>query len=212
MKIVSRFAISAVVLIATLALTSCKKEKTGPQGPAGPAGPQGSPGIAYTTNGFIKGTVTGTRMDGTPINESFNYTGYFGNSPGTVDSLNYGYGFQFFMARSTNDIFSSDYINLTINTMSKAASTGTLSSMYFSFEKPLGNNKVFIFTTNSVTTASVSGLSYNAATGLFSGNFTCYFDGSSNSSGNPATITGSFQCNLMETVHITRLVTDRKQD
>ncbi|CAA9234419.1 MAG: hypothetical protein AVDCRST_MAG56-1090 [uncultured Cytophagales bacterium] len=52
----------------------------GPQGAAGPQGgqgPQGTPGLnadQLASNGFIKGTIRGTRTDGTPFSETFNFT------------------------------------------------------------------------------------------------------------------------------------------
>jgi hypothetical protein len=49
----------------------------GAAGPQGEQGPQGTPGLTadqLATNGFIKGTVKGTRTDGTPFTETFNYT------------------------------------------------------------------------------------------------------------------------------------------
>lgn len=44
----------------------------GLQGEQGPAGEDGQ-GLDYIQTGFIKGTISGTRKDGTPIDEEFNF-------------------------------------------------------------------------------------------------------------------------------------------
>jgi hypothetical protein len=51
--------------------------QAGPQGEQGLQGPQGLAGVSadeLVKNGFIKGTIKGTRTDGTPFTENFDYT------------------------------------------------------------------------------------------------------------------------------------------
>jgi hypothetical protein len=187
------------IFLAVLIFIGCKKAETGP---AGPAGSQGATGVGLTgTNaGNITGTITGTRRDGTPFTEPFNYTYYFGGDSGTLDSLGSGmYGFS--LSRSTNDIFSNNFASLDITTTSKTAPTGTVSYLYVTFEKSLGTNKMFYFSAYT-NTASASSLSYNATTGLFSGNFNVSLIGSQNNTGNTAVISGSFQATIVQMVYI----------
>jgi hypothetical protein len=199
------------LLLSALIFTGCKKKEgaQGPQGPAGPQGPTGQ-GLAGTNSGFITGTVTGTRTNGTPFTEPFSYTYYFGNSSGTLDTLTWGSGYRFSMARSVNDIFSYNYSSIDVMTALKSSSTGTL-SFDFGFEKSLGNNQLFRFSASTYT-ATATGLSYNASSGLFSGTLNVTFPGSQNNTGNPATIVGSFQATLMEVVHIKHLGSSMKAD
>ena len=67
--------IAAVLLTLNLCLgfISCTKDP-GPKGDTGTAGSNGANGILPTyTDGFIKGNVVGTRKDGTPFNEAFDF-------------------------------------------------------------------------------------------------------------------------------------------
>lgn len=193
--------LAATFVLALIILSGCKKAEAGPKGDTGAQGPQG-PVLNMTSGGYVTGTITGTRKDGVAFNEPFSYTYYFpgmGGS-GTLDSLgssNYNFNVQ----RQVADIFSSSYCNFDITTTSKTASIGTL-DINFSFEKALSSSKYFSFYGfNSVTTAT--GLSYNASTGLFSGVFNVTISGGNNSTGNSATLVGSFQANTTQRVQLT---------
>ncbi|HXU28588.1 MAG TPA: hypothetical protein VN698_15265, partial [Bacteroidia bacterium] len=73
--------LTASLAVATLLTTGCKK------GDTGPAGTPGAPGVVATsTDGFIKGTFSGTRRDGTAFTENFNFQNYWGTPSGTLDS------------------------------------------------------------------------------------------------------------------------------
>src|SRR5690242_6806216 len=73
--------------LAVMLISGCtKKGDPGPIGPAGADGAAGSAGATGATgatgpdayaqfiNGSLSGTITGTKADGTPLNETFNYT------------------------------------------------------------------------------------------------------------------------------------------
>lgn len=197
----------ATCTLSVLIITGCKKAETGPAGPAGPAGPQGNSGLIMTSGGTISGTLTGIRKDGTPFTEPFGYTYYGGNNSGRYDSLN-ATNYNFSFMRSTGDVFTSNYADFQVTTSSKAATTGTL-NFDFSMEKPIGGNKMFSFWSSSNSTTA-TGLSFNSVTGLFSGNFSVNIPSFNNSTGNTATITGSFQVTLIQYVNITRNLTSIK--
>lgn len=211
MKTFSISTLAMGLLLSVLVFTGCKK-KEGAQGPQGPAGPQGATGQGLTgiNSGFITGTITGTRSSGVPFTEPFSYTYYFGNSAGVVDTNSWMGGYRFSLARSINDIFSYDYSSIDVTTPLKSSTTGTL-SFNLGFEKSLGNNKLFRFSANTYS-ATATGLNYNSSSGLFSGNFNVTFSGSENNTGNPATVTGSFQATVMEVVHIKQQVSATKKD
>ncbi len=184
--------LASALLLTALIFTGCKKGETGPAGAAGATGATG-PVVNLSNAGYITGTLTGTRQDGTPFTEPFSYTYYFTGlgASGKLDSIS-ATSYNFNMSRSVNDIFSNDNANVSVNTTSKTSSTGTL-YLNFTFEKSLGTNKTFYFSTSASPSTTATGLSYNASTGLFSGNFNVSLTGGQNTSGNSATIVGSFQ-------------------
>jgi hypothetical protein len=188
----------ATGIVATLMLfTSCKKAETGPAGPAGSNGTNGTNGIIPTyTDGFIKGNISGTRKDGTPFNEAFDYKNYWEGSSGTLDSNSVA-SYDFRIARG-NTVLSPNGAQITVNTSSKTASSGNITLDGFAFSKSLGTNKSFEFTVTTPPTTNITGLSYNASTGLFTGNFSFTVPGIQNSTGNTATVNGSFQATIMQ--------------
>lgn len=183
-----------VMILATVVavLGACKKGETGPAGKDGANGTNGI--VPMSTDGFIKGNIVGTRKDGTPFNEPFDFRNYWGTPSGTLDS-NTTNNYKFDISRG-EDIFGDNYATITINTSSTTATTGTLSNIYVSFTKSLGVNKQFKFTSSASNAVPVSGLSYNPTSGLFTGSFTYTLGGIQNSTGNLATISGSFQATI----------------
>ena len=198
MKNVAIKILAASFVLAIFTLTGCKKPDAGPKGDQGPQGPQG-PVVNMLNDGLITATLTGTRRDGTPFSESFSYTYYFPGTgtSGTLDSLGsnfYGFNIQ----RQESDIFSSNYCYLNVTTTSKTATTGTL-NINIQFEKVLSATQYFSFNGNTGS-ATAPGLSYNATTGLFSGAFNVTIGGSNNSTGNTATLIGSFQATMIQKI------------
>lgn len=175
-----------VALVASMLFTACKKT----EGPQGPAGPQGPPGVVTTSSdGFIKGTLTGTQRNGTAINEAFNFINYWGEAACTLDSTSFS-GYDFDMSRGT-DILGDNYAGLSINTSSLTNFSSATASMQFTYVKSLGVNKQFKFSGSFSPT--ITGVTYNASTGQLSGSYSATISGFSNNTGNPATITGTFQ-------------------
>jgi hypothetical protein len=175
----------ACVAAVTILITGCKK------GDTGPAGTNGTNGVVPTsTDGFIKGTIVGVRKDGTAFNVSFNFQNYWGGHSGTLDSTN-AFSSVFNIQRAV-DIFGTNTAYISVSTTSPTATTGFISMSNFAFTQSLGANKEFDFSLTSSASANITGLSYNRSTGLFTGSFTFNVSGSSNSTGNTATIAGSF--------------------
>ncbi len=186
------------LVLSVLVFTGCKKE-AGPAGAAGAAGPAGANGVVpMSTDGFIMGNVVGTRKDGTPFNEAFNFQNYWGSPSGTLDSNSVS-NYKFNLSRGL-DIWGTNYANINISTTTKTATTGTI-TLSFTFTKSLGTLKQFEFMTYSSPTATVTGLNYNTSTGLYTGSFTMNVTGVNNSSGNIATISGSFQATITQNYH-----------
>jgi hypothetical protein len=189
---IKTFATGVVAL--GLLFTSCKKE----DGEMGPAGADGKDGVVPTsTDGFIKGNISGTRQDGVAFNETFEYKNYFGGTSGTLDSTSAtSYNFQ--ISRSQGDILNQNRASLSINTTSKMASTGNISLTDFMFSKSLGTNKKFEFMLTGTPSTSITGLTYNMSTGLYTGNFSFTVNAFQNSTGNTATISGSFEATMTQ--------------
>src|SRR6478609_5514518 len=73
---------SLIVILFIAILIGCQKGDPGPTGPAGAdgatgavgdTGPAGPDAYQKYINGAFAGTVTGTKKDGSPLKESFNY-------------------------------------------------------------------------------------------------------------------------------------------
>lgn len=186
----------ATGIVATVLLfASCKKGETGP---AGSNGTNGSNGVVSTsTDGFIKGNVSGTRRDGTAFNEAFEYKNYWQGPSGTLDSNSVA-SYDFTIARGGGDILNYNKAAVTINTTTKTSASGTIVLNEFSFSKSLGTNKKFEFSLNNSPTTTITGLVYNQSTGLFTGNFSFTSTAVQNSTGNIATISGSFEATITQ--------------
>lgn len=195
MKTITIKTFATGIVASVLLFASCKK---GDDGPVGSNGMNGTDGVVPTsTNGFIKGNISGTRQDGTAFNEAFVYQNYWGGSSGTLDSNSIA-NYDFKISRGGADILSSNRAMITINTTTKTASSGNITLNDFSFTKSLGANKKFEFTLNNSPVTTITGLIYNTSTGLFSGNFSFTVLGIQNSTGNVATISGSFEATITQ--------------
>ncbi|HEY1039254.1 MAG TPA: hypothetical protein VGF30_07600 [Bacteroidia bacterium] len=190
---------TAVVAIA-MVFTSCKKGDTGPQGAAGTNGSNGV--VQSYTDGYIKGNVVGTREDNTAFNEAFEYTTYYEGAAGILDS-NGTNNFDFRISRS-KDVFGENSASITVNTTSKTATSGTLTFNNFSLVKALNSTQRFEFTTNGSPSVTVTNLSYNTSTRVFTGSFSVSYLGIQNSTGNSATISGSFQATMVQLYNLVK--------
>jgi hypothetical protein len=194
MKTIMMKTFATGIVASALLLTSCKKE-AGPKGDTGDAGSNGT--VATHSDGFIKGTVSGTRQNGTSFSEAFEYKTYSQAESGRLDSNSVA-SYNFNIYRSEGDIVNPNYAEINITTTSKTATTGTMSFSQFSFSKSMGSNKKFEFMLTGTPSATINGLSYNASTGLFSGNYSINVNGFQNSTGNTATISGSFEATMTQ--------------
>jgi hypothetical protein len=186
----------ATGIVATVFLLgSCKKGETGPAGSDGTNGTNGV--VATSTDGFIKGNVSGTRRDGVAFNEAFDYQNYWSGPSGRLDSNSVA-NYDFSIIRGGGSIVSGNSAMITINTTSKSASSGNITLYGFSFYKSLGTNKWFEFNLTGSPSTTVTGLVYNTSTGLFTGNFSCTVPAVQNSTGNIATISGSFSATMVQ--------------
>lgn len=188
------------IVASALLFASCEKGEMGPEGSHGTNGTNGV--VALYTDGFIKGNVSGTRQDGTAFNEAFDYKNYSTGTSGTLDSNTIAnYDFKIF--RSGGDILNPNTAMITVNTASTTSSSGNITLNDFSFTKSLGTNKKFEFTLNNSPVTTITGLIYNASTGLFTGNFSFSVPGLQNSTGNTATISGSFEATMTQIYNFT---------
>ncbi len=202
MKSLSIIPIATGLLTCAMIFGSCKDEQI--VGPAGPAGSNGY--VPVSTDGFIRGNVSGTRQDGTPFNETFDYVNYWGTPSATLDSMSPA-SFNFEIARAS-DIFGNNGAGLTVNTVAKNSSTGTISMDYFSFSKSIGTNQMFSFELTGSASSTITGLQYNMSTGLFTGNFSFTLTGLQNTTGNAATISGNFEATVTQMYHMQQLSTE----
>lgn len=180
------------LMIIVVILSACK----GDDGPEGPQGPAGNPGTAFSfaQGGFIEGTITGTRQDGTPFTLDFNYKYYYEADYYRFDINNGQYDFEISRyAASSPQVPGACYLFFELYPL-----TSTMPS-YVAFDgdfyQDLGNNQTFVFALFGISGPSiiVTNFSYNTTTHIAQGDFVINLSGSDNTTGNPATISGSFQ-------------------
>lgn len=135
-----------VLLAGSVMAVSCQGEDgavgpQGTQGDQGQQGPQGSPGMSSTQkDGFIKGTISGKRKDGTAFQESFenNYRYYaegFRKESG-LDKLSL---FRSGEAASSNAI----HFDLLVHNKGTSTQQVQIRDYYMDFLKKLSNNEAF---------------------------------------------------------------------
>ena len=176
-------------------LSACKGEE-GPEGPQGPAGSNGTP-FSFAQGGSIQGTINGFQSNGTPFNNmTFDYKYYYDQDMFTYQSWNLQYRFQFYRYPSSNPIVPGYcYMYFYLYPLTSTLPTGF--SLSGEFLKDLGNNQKFSFQINGLSNSNtiITAFSYNAATRVASGTFAINVDSWDNSTGYPATISGTFQSN-----------------
>ncbi len=179
------------------AVSSCKKkDKTGDMGPVGAQGPQGNAGLLNTMNdGYIKGTISGINKSGVPFAETFSYSLYTNVlNESYIDSVNSS-DYSVAIIRYANTQIG-DRVSFWFEASSMLPLTISTSSFNIDFTKSLGNNKYFVFSSNYGASPTFSSLSYDKNTGIITGNYLLNLAGSENTTGNPASITGSFKATL----------------
>jgi hypothetical protein len=173
--------LSVLTIGAMVFLMSCKG-KDGAPGPAGATGATGSTGTTgpaastqnYTSKeGFVKGTATGTNLDGTTYSYNIDFEGISSSTDN-----NYVYlsptrtNIQIYKIYSgEGDAFLDGvmHINFDVPDMNSLSSP---TNAYYNFDakKDLGNNKYKSF--SQYGTTSVTNLIYNSSTGILTGNYT----------------------------------------
>ena len=165
----------------------CKKEDNSPTNNAAPQ---------YTTGGFIKGTVSGTRANGISFTIPFEYNIYSGPDRLTNYDLTGGYSFDM----NRYGIAFDGYCGMSFDFTSTQPPYGiTENYFYGNFYQSLGQYSQFMFQTdvynnnfgNSYFT--IDSFSYNDSTKIATGSFSTIVDGTDNNTGNPAVIIGTFQ-------------------
>jgi len=115
-----------LILLTAFSFAGCnKKSDVAPQGAQGASGSQG-----LKKQGAISGTITGTRSDGTPINESFTYE-YYDNSD---ESNWYDVDNQYTFTAYRRDLYESqDYIEFDANGLVYGSTAPDPSNFQFGF-------------------------------------------------------------------------------
>jgi hypothetical protein len=157
----------------------------------------------FPAGGFIQGEISGERSDGTSFTVTFNHGFYesqdqlytYDNPFATQDiyycsidrlssgtlPVNGGSSISFSMLSKTAP-YSLDDLSFSCNVLSDLGNGSTLD---FNFDFWNGGSSGSIM--------NISNFNYNQANRTASGEFIIYSDGSDNSTGNPATISGTFQ-------------------
>ena len=189
-----------VVLV--VLFTSCSKK--GDKGPIGPQGAQGATGeVDLITDGYINGTVSGFRTDGTAFTETFTFSTCYNIEQSTVDSIS-PTSYDFNITRGSIDhIFTEFSSALQFNASSLSPITITSASFRVSFAKLTGSNEFVFGTTSSGIIPTITGVVYDKTTGVITGNYIVNLTGSQNTTGHSANITGSFKATIAQTYYRT---------
>lgn len=176
--------------------------KKGDMGPAGSQGSQGNTGEAdIITDGYIKGTVTGIREGGTAFTETFTFSSSFNVQQSSMDSISpTSYDFNIFKG-TVDPLFTEFGSQLNFNANSLLPLSITTASFRVAFTKITGANQFVFSTTSAGIIPSFSNLVYDKTTGVISGNYIANIIGSQNTTGNFASVTGSFKATMAQIYH-----------
>lgn len=158
-----------------------------------------TPAVEYKTGGSIKGTITGTQSDGTTeIDESFNYKQYLRVYDGEGVS---GYQIdaddgEVYISIFRRDINKGGYVYMNIY-MDSESDTDPEVNFYLNYMEQTATER-FVFSSSSSTSddLTLSDFSFDSETGRVMGTFS--IENSDNSSGNDATIEGTFDVTLAQ--------------
>lgn len=199
MKKVTQTIILAGTMLVML-FTDCSKK--GNMGPAGPQGPQGATGdVSILANGYINGTINGFKTDGTAFVETFTYTTSYNVKQSSVDSIS-PTSYDFSIVRgSTDHVYTEFSADLHFNANSLSPFTVTTTSFKLTFAKANGANEFVFYTASSGISPSITGVVYDKTTGVITGNYIASINGSQNSTGNFAVVSGSFKATVAQLYH-----------
>jgi hypothetical protein len=199
-KVIQTIILIGAVLV--VLFTSCSKK--GDKGPAGQQGAQGNTGeVSILTDGYIKGTISGFRMDGTAFTETFTYTTSYSIEQSSMDSIS-PTSYDFNIAKGPMDHLYTEFSSvLNFNASSLSPVTITSASFRLSFAKLTGTNEFVFSTTSSGITPTITNVVYDKNTGVITGNYIVNVIGSQNSTGNGANINGSFKATMAQTYYRT---------
>lgn len=178
------------LLVSLLSLTlfftlSCK----GPEGDPGPEGKQGVPGENYDPNkyygqkdGFVKDTVKGKWLDGSPFSYVFNFTGseasenYYKVESNTSTTINIE---KRHIGTDTSTLSGFIWLQFKVESMTNLTNPA-VEVIFFSLTKNLGKNFIHkidreVDGSNS-NNVNIKDLNYNASTGVLTGKFSLITD------------------------------------
>ncbi len=129
-----------------------------------------------STNGYIRGTLSGTMNDGTEINEVFNLE-Y--SSPEDNYKNEYSYYHDtvtyFRMNNNTSLIESDSYYSYAYIKISQYSDTTILSSFQIHIKKTLDDNRYLKLSFSSINNIKISNFNYESSTNKINGNISGYF-------------------------------------
>jgi hypothetical protein len=136
-----------LTLALAIAVVSCKgpEGEVGPKGDTGATGAQGITGDSYDKaleNGILKGTIKGTRKDGTAFEETFEYK--LTSNAATFESVS-STEHSIYLNRYKN-VFgenNSATIGLQVTNKDQAGATAKLNGAFFTFTKELPSKNIF---------------------------------------------------------------------
>jgi|GEM_PF-1588535 len=175
---------NVMLLVCVGVLAGCQPGKDGAPGPQGPAGAKGAPGAIgqdgeqMVKSGSITGTVTGSRADGTPINETIDFQYFPPSTESTFERNSDRIRLHVFRSDSSQ----SSSLSLSFEVNNDFTNPRFVFGNYYA--RKAGSNNAFAlaaanffyhgFNTSYVpapVTGTFSNVAYNPNTGLLTGNF-----------------------------------------
>lgn len=155
-----KLALFTTIITIILSFTSCQKDDY----------------IKYddvrATNGYIKGTITGTTTDGTVVNESINLTASYpgrNNITTFVSSGTINYNFN---VRNNNAKLNPNYSSEVYLNIAYSNSIARLSDFEINFSKTLSGNRILDIDVYSSNNLGITDFIYDSNTNKISGKIT----------------------------------------
>lgn len=169
---------------------ACKKEDTTTTNNSGFNLPQG---------GYIRGTITGSRADGTPLDLDFNHPYYYGG-----DYLRDGI-LDFYRDGSPNFLTEIGSSSIALNLSAGLQVTPTIDYFRIDILSPLSSGETLNFNSNfygsgTGGSAFITDYAYDTLSRIATGKFIILTDPNNTSTGYSNTITGEFQTNPIQTL------------
>lgn len=171
-----------LVVSVVLIVCSCKKEDKGD--------------ILFLSNGHATGTINGTKVDGSPLNETFSFSEYLDYLSKQYYTVNLAKEYFFLVELTSKD---GSGIGLEFKLSSSADNSPENIDFSIKYYKTTGNTLFIFGMGDAENTVSITDFSFDVNTGKIKGKIKVI--GSNNTTKNSASVEGTFDLTLKKVVY-----------